>query len=132
MNKETTELAALIAKSVNAVFKSLEDGKLNLQDLGNFLDPVFAAQPAIDGIKLVGAENANMTIPEREGFKKGFHTSMPDVDESTRYDLTEVFSGLLSVYRVGYRLGQKAGEAAVIADIKAGRIPLESLGPDQE
>jgi hypothetical protein len=132
MNKETLEVGALLGKTINAVVKSLEDGKLNLQDLGNFLDPVFAAQPAIDGIKLVGFENANMTIPEREATKKGFSTALTEVNDSLKHDLTEVFGGVLAVMRVGYNLGQKEGERRALEDIAAGKVAGFGAIPDAE
>lgn len=125
--KNVQELGDLIGSLINAGFKSLEDKKLNLQDLANFLDPIFKAQPAIDGIGLVGRENAEATVAEREAVKKSFSTQLNSVQESDRYDLSEVFSGFLAAYRMGYKIGNKDGEQGLIADLVAGKVTIEDL-----
>lgn len=131
-NKETKELGVLIAKVIDAVAASLEDKKIDLKDLANFLEPVFAAQPATEGIGLVGGENANSSIPEREDTKKAVATELTKLDESTKYDLTEAFGGILAIYRFGYRLGQKAGEEGILDDIRHGKLSISELLPDKE
>lgn len=137
MAKETKELGLLIGKTVNAVVESLKpdsDGvvRLNLADLKNFLDPILAGGPAIEGIALVGRENALAPIPEREEVKKGFSGTLSSANASDQYDISEIFGGALAIYRISYNLGKAAGEKAILADIKAGKIPMEDLFPDSE
>lgn len=121
-NKETREALRIPAKLTDSVYKSLEDGKFNLQDVANFIDDIGVFQPGIDGFSLINDENATMPIQERDQLRQSMIDDMPNVPEDDRYDLTDGITGLLSFARIGWRKGYERGRAAAIAEMKAGTL----------
>lgn len=118
-----TELNAFVASAINAFFAALDDKKIDLSDLGKFLDPILKAAPAIQDIGLVGSENAALSIPQRNAVNQDFLRSMPMVEESIADDITRIQGGIWAAYRVGYNLGR----AKLIDQIKKGEIDISDL-----
>lgn len=121
--KNVLELAGFTGATVNAVFSALDDGKLDFSDIAKFIDPVLKGSDAIKDINLVGAENAALTIPQRDQVNAELLRSMPMVDQSTADDITRIAGGILAAYRVGYNLGR----AKLIEDLRTGAINASDL-----
>ena len=121
--KNVLELAGFTVAPVNAVFSALDDGKLDFSDIAKFIDPVLKGSDAIKDINLVGAENAALTIPQRDQVNAELLRSMPMVDQSTADDITRIAGGILAAYRVGYNLGR----AKLIEDLRSGAINASDL-----
>jgi hypothetical protein len=62
---QTNELLRFLGQLANATDVSLADGKINYWDLANFLALIPSVGPAVDGIKEVPRELANLEPGER-------------------------------------------------------------------
>ena len=127
MNKETREVSKLIGQAVNAGFNVAEDGKLTAADTQYILPLLITGGEGIKGIKAVPAENISLTIEERMQVKAEFTNALSDVDDSTAYDLAEIFSGALAGWRLGQKAGKKEGRAELAAELKAGKLQISDL-----
>lgn len=126
--KETVEFVKLPVGVLNAIIKSLEDGKFQpIQDIPNFIAPLLSAQPAIEGIKAIPTENALMTIPERETVKAAIRAELSAANEDDKYDLTEGLNGILSFIRLAWRRGIEAGENRLKEDLLARGFDVDSV-----
>lgn len=104
--KETKEFIQLPAGLVNAIYAALADGDFNLlKDFQAFIPLFLSGQPAIDGFDKIKDEQITATIEEREDVKRIIPLSLSNVPESDKYDLTEAFSGMLSIVRFAWRKG---------------------------
>ena len=63
--QETKEMVGFLISLGEGIAESLEDGKISLGDLGNFLDAAKAVLPAIGGVNQVGAELLDLTDEEK-------------------------------------------------------------------
>jgi hypothetical protein len=127
MNKETREVSKLIGQAVNAGFNVAEDGKLTGTDTQYILPLLITGGEGIKGIKAVPAENISLTIEERMQVKAEFTNALSDVDDSTAYDLAEIFSGALAGWRLGQKAGKKEGRAELAEELKAGKVKISDL-----
>lgn len=125
--KNLTELNGFIAATINAAFSALEDKKIDLSDVGKFLDPILKAAPAIQDIGLVGAENAALSIPQRDALNQDFTRSMPAVEASIADDITRIQGGIWAAYRIGYNLGHAIARAELVEQLRSGEIQIGDL-----
>lgn len=70
--KETKDLFSLVGATVTAVEASLEDGKINLIDLGNFVTALAALPAAITGIQEIPKEITDLDDDEIEQLRNEF------------------------------------------------------------
>lgn len=126
-NKETREGLRIPAKVIDSIYQSTEDGKINLQDVGNFIDDIAVFQPGIDGLSLINDENATMPIEAREELRQSMMNDMPNVPEDERYDITDGITGILSFFRLAWRKGYNKGRESLIADLKSGAVKVSDL-----
>jgi len=127
-NKESKEFLILPAKLLDSIYKSLEDGKFQpLTDFTNFIDDVIAIQPAVEGFGLIDDENATMDISEREDLRSTMLSEMGNVPVDDSYDIADGVTGILSLFRIGWRKGYNKGRDALAQEIKSGKVSVSDL-----
>ncbi len=101
--KETKELLKLGIELQKALTDSLEDGKVNLLDLGEFIPVIAAAGKAIDGIGKVKAELSSMT-PDQKAELKAYVSSEFDLsDDQLELLIEDTLNTLLEIYELTKR-----------------------------
>lgn len=132
-NQNTKDVLNLPAKLIDSVYASLADGSFNpLTDFGNFIDDFVAIKPAIDGIKGIKNENATMPIESRKELASSIEGAMSNVPEGDRYDIASAMTGVLSMFRIGWRKGATAERAKLREELKAGTLTIEALLAEEE
>lgn len=131
-NTNTKNVLRLPAKLADSVYASLSDGKFNIADFGNFIDDFTAVKPAIDSFKGMKEENIQMGIDERKELQGSVESEMQNVDPSDRYDIASAMTGVLSMFRVGWRKGATAERARLKEALKNGSITVESLLSEED
>jgi len=132
-NLNTKNVLKLPAKITDSVYASLEDGDFNfLTDFQNFIDDFIAVKPAIDSIKEMKEENLSMSIEERKDLQTSIVAEMPNVNEDDSFDIASGLTGVLSMFRIGWRKGATAERAKLKAELKAGTLTIESLLAEEE
>jgi hypothetical protein len=83
--KETKEIIGFILKIANAFGLSLEDGKISLGDLTNFMEPVLEASDAIANADQIPLEICDLDAEERTELlayaKETFDIPQDDIEE---------------------------------------------------
>ncbi|MCB0583616.1 MAG: hypothetical protein KDD10_30325 [Phaeodactylibacter sp.] len=118
MSKETREAFVLGAKITNTVYEVAADKKVNLEDLARVLPLILGAQAGIDGFSLIGAEQDAIGPAQKAEIRAATAGAMPSVPPADRDDWADIFSGILSGYRLGRRAGKKEAEQAILAILK--------------
>lgn len=101
--KETKELLKLGIEVQKAISDALEDGKVNLLDLGEFIPVISSAGKAIDGIGKVKAELAAMT-PEQKQELKDYVAKEFDLDnDKIELLIEDTINTVLELYELTKR-----------------------------
>lgn len=116
--KDFVELVDFSAELGNAFEKSLEDGKLMIDDAQNFFPAIFIAPQAINGIgnivqewqEVKQNEAARMELTNR--FREKFDLG----DDVTEYDVEEIFESLV---RAAAAVGRIANRIRAKKEVKA-------------
>lgn len=77
--KETNDVLSFVGSFASTAAAVLEDGKVSFIELAQFFESATLVKPAIDGIKNVPAELADMTDDEKDFLVQNF---------AARFDLT--------------------------------------------
>lgn len=97
--KETKELLYFVIEFGNALGKSLEDGKISVLELGNFIGSLGAVAPAFEGIGNLPTELADLDEAEKQ--------ELVEMVEA-RFDIPQ--DGVEAVIEKGLRTGVAIAE----------------------
>lgn len=118
--KETTELFGLVAKGVDATYKSTADGKFDFPaDIANFFNAFLAAPEAIKDVNKIGTEAISATAADKDRAFDQIRADMPNVPVEDRSDISDFLKGMYSIYRLAKRAGYEEGKAAALAELRA-------------
>lgn len=106
-NKETLELVSFLATVANALEKSFRDGKLNVQDFGNFISAAIEAPNAIQGINLIGEEIKNWTEEEKAQAIVLFQEKLDFAADNIESAVEDIFTAILLLISGVTKLGIK-------------------------
>ena len=74
--KETQEALQFLGSFVTVTDGVLADGKVDALELVGYVNTIFTIKPAVEGIKAVPLELADLTDAERESLKNTLATSL--------------------------------------------------------
>ena len=114
--KNVNEVSIGLGKLTNSSFLAATDGKLNFVDLQYFIGSFGEAVDAVNDVNESIGELAVSTPIQVDQSVQLFSNQLTAVEENVKSDITGIYHGLLSGFRLGARLAYEKG----VKDTKEG------------
>lgn len=132
--KNVNEFRGFVNSGLNSVKEGLEDGKLNGDDFASFLDTFLKAPAAIEDFGQIGAEVSVATNAQMDESDKIPAAELGAFSAEDRRDIARVENAVWAALRYFKRRedaareeGKKAGRAALVAELKTGKVKITDL-----